>query len=78
MMADSRKRDGRGCPATWRGCLRAILAKQQISGPRNSKCEKRGCQKEKQPVDIWIEHDDVIPPPTHRCHVAGASPAASC
>jgi hypothetical protein len=40
------------------GGLRAILAKHQMSGPRDSKRKKRGCQNEKQPVDIWVDHDD--------------------
>jgi hypothetical protein len=34
-----------------------------MGGSRDSKRKKRGCQKEKQPVKIWIDHDDDIPPP---------------
>ena len=57
----------RPCPLVFRrsrysgGCLRPLSAKQKAERPRDSKREKRGCQNEKQPVDIWIDHDDAFP-----------------
>jgi hypothetical protein len=63
------------------GSLRAILAKQEICALSDRKCKKRGCEKEKQPVDIWINHNDFIPPtgrtpPATAIIIAGGFPGS--